>query len=701
MFLYQSEKDTHFQCPSCGQRGSVATRLLDDALRDNAHVQISCTACKTKFEPHAPAADSLAPHEPEPTEHSGEHPSDSSGDVASDAADPVETGEDINASDAPDLPDLHDVWRQHDADDEEANAGGKTGKDNATTHNFPAWMHKKPMAEEPDVHKTTAGDADDAQPNIADADDAAKRDDTIDDALLIDDLIDDEPDSGPDSEPNNETAPETEAREMGSDAPLEDDGALLQDEDAALIEALKREARQDPTAQDALAEAESPASETENEPDVQTGGLTEMAPEEAVSEAETETQEKDDFENDAVIGGDALKTFDDTLDPFALPEIDEPATEEGATEQKNEMCEDVDASDNQQDAPRRRFSPMAVLSRLMARLRGLFVRQKADPEEAVLKLPAPDPDGMRVFGDDDFIDDEAFEEARRLAAVESDMRGNEPLADDVKPDDSDAPDMEADDVDAGELEDGATETDDAEEGENTADRVPAFATPPADGQAEPVWEPFPDDERPDDEGPDDEGPNDLPVDGIIGDLSGGFSGDRSAEPKDGRIARMAPPLSQPLMETGEALFQPTAGAPKRLTTLSIANLALAFILIFLTALNSYVLLRDKPHLNPLVEAKPDLGARVSLQNASFEILSDPEGDSLIVTARFSNDGGKAGLIDDYVIYLQDGNKKTLTSWTVIGGGQTVQAGQSRQINSTLFAPPAGVAHISIEYPAGN
>ncbi len=51
MFLFETETDTHFECPSCGQRGSVATQILDQAIAETPHVRVSCTNCSTKFEP--------------------------------------------------------------------------------------------------------------------------------------------------------------------------------------------------------------------------------------------------------------------------------------------------------------------------------------------------------------------------------------------------------------------------------------------------------------------------------------------------------------------------------------------------------------------------------------------------------------------------------------------------------------------------
>jgi hypothetical protein len=63
VFLFKDESDTHFECPSCGQRGSVPSDVLAQTLKETEHVRISCTRCATKFEPGAkpPAALSAEP----------------------------------------------------------------------------------------------------------------------------------------------------------------------------------------------------------------------------------------------------------------------------------------------------------------------------------------------------------------------------------------------------------------------------------------------------------------------------------------------------------------------------------------------------------------------------------------------------------------------------------------------------------------
>ena len=64
MFLFKDESNTHFECPSCGQRGLVPSDVLAETLKETEYVRISCTRCATKFEPTAKPLET-ATHEAE------------------------------------------------------------------------------------------------------------------------------------------------------------------------------------------------------------------------------------------------------------------------------------------------------------------------------------------------------------------------------------------------------------------------------------------------------------------------------------------------------------------------------------------------------------------------------------------------------------------------------------------------------------
>lgn len=138
--------------------------------------------------------------------------------------------------------------------------------------------------------------------------------------------------------------------------------------------------------------------------------------------------------------------------------------------------------------------------------------------------------------------------------------------------------------------------------------------------------------------------------------------------------------------------------PVRSGPVGVINGILLLVVLLLTGLNSYVLLQDKPQIRDIFTAAPLATASINVQTADFERFSDADGDSVEIAVRFINSGEKAGIIGDFRIDLQDSARQTLVSWTVLSSGETVAPGQSRTVNSTLFGPPAGLAHVAIAYP---
>lgn len=110
MLDYETDEEAHFQCPQCGQKGSVPKTTLEKALAETPHVYISCSNCSHKFEPFAPAD--------EKEESQEAH-----------TAPPV--------SPSP----LHAHWAQHDDDD--------ATDDEAADGHLPGWMMpiEKPQTE--------------------------------------------------------------------------------------------------------------------------------------------------------------------------------------------------------------------------------------------------------------------------------------------------------------------------------------------------------------------------------------------------------------------------------------------------------------------------------------------------------------------------------------------------------------------------
>ena len=133
MFLYQSETDSHFECPQCGQHGSVPTAHLDDVLQRNKNAVISCTKCMTRFAPHAPTADRLRPTEPVHSKDIGTPQM-----AMEEAAD--EGSEDAPALvDKVALPELSEHWRHHaNASDAANDAVNDVPNDPASA--LPLWL---------------------------------------------------------------------------------------------------------------------------------------------------------------------------------------------------------------------------------------------------------------------------------------------------------------------------------------------------------------------------------------------------------------------------------------------------------------------------------------------------------------------------------------------------------------------------------
>lgn len=160
MLDYETDKDAHFECPQCGQKGSVPKATIEKALAETPHVYISCSNCTHKFEPFAPVEE-LAGEEPE------------------------EPAEPQTGPSPPPSP-LEEHWAQHD-DDADADTEEAEG-------NLPGWMmpvEKPPsemqgdtQAETGDTADTSAEDtaaedtaADNSSPQNVAQDDASQNDD--------------------------------------------------------------------------------------------------------------------------------------------------------------------------------------------------------------------------------------------------------------------------------------------------------------------------------------------------------------------------------------------------------------------------------------------------------------------------------------------------------------------------------------------
>lgn len=205
MLDYETDTDTHFQCPHCGQKGSVPTATLEKALAATPHVHISCSSCAQKFEPFAsPVQADEMPTETQrpaqPLDKPMNEPEDGSMDEAVDApsaaADEdgqtdIETGRDL-----PPLADHFHAGQEPSAD---------TANEDAGAGSLPSWMMPPQPLPTPDDTPTEA-----ALPADNNSDDTAE-----DDAALIEDIAAYQADA--DTPGDEETADDGPAPEEESD----------------------------------------------------------------------------------------------------------------------------------------------------------------------------------------------------------------------------------------------------------------------------------------------------------------------------------------------------------------------------------------------------------------------------------------------------------------------------------------------------
>lgn len=117
---YETDDDAHFECPQCGQKGSVPKATIEKALAKTPHVYISCSNCAHKFEPFAPIEEAEAS-------------------AGGEAEAPTEPETDTVTGTAPSP--LEEHWAQHD-DEDDADSDAAEG-------HLPGWMMpvEKPQAE--------------------------------------------------------------------------------------------------------------------------------------------------------------------------------------------------------------------------------------------------------------------------------------------------------------------------------------------------------------------------------------------------------------------------------------------------------------------------------------------------------------------------------------------------------------------------
>lgn len=178
MLDYETDQDTHFQCPHCGQKGSVPTATLEKALAATPHVHISCSSCGQKFEPFASPApmDTMPPEAAETASPQGEE-----GTGISPRAERATNNIPVPDDAGRDLPPLADHFHAgQETDEDAADEDGSEGS-------LPGWMMPPPKPAPAETEIAPVAEPDDTPPPNSD-DETGNDDGDDNDAALIEDI---------------------------------------------------------------------------------------------------------------------------------------------------------------------------------------------------------------------------------------------------------------------------------------------------------------------------------------------------------------------------------------------------------------------------------------------------------------------------------------------------------------------------------
>ncbi len=218
VLVKQDDETTLFECPDCGQRGSVPTPVLQNALSETDDVRISCTNCPTKFSPLATYTAMAEEASDNGKSENGESDNGESDDAIIDA--------------------LKANWQAADAAISKNNETAAAQDENDNAGALPAWLRPPEKKSEPTKSATTEPQEDISANDEADdeADDEASNISTNDDQDAGDDISDvltddnepvaiaeaeDEPLEISDSAPPQMPAPQTASYQTDVEAGLE------------------------------------------------------------------------------------------------------------------------------------------------------------------------------------------------------------------------------------------------------------------------------------------------------------------------------------------------------------------------------------------------------------------------------------------------------------------------------------------------
>lgn len=88
-------------------------------------------------------------------------------------------------------------------------------------------------------------------------------------------------------------------------------------------------------------------------------------------------------------------------------------------------------------------------------------------------------------------------------------------------------------------------------------------------------------------------------------------------------------------------------------------------------------------------------AEFTVEQAAYEISDTDLGTSLLVTITLSNSGDVEGAPAEMKVVLTDANNNQLVSWPLDTAGQIIAPGQSAQLYTRLFEPPADFTNLQV------
>ncbi|MGC6517437.1 MAG: hypothetical protein ACON49_05365 [Candidatus Puniceispirillaceae bacterium] len=88
-------------------------------------------------------------------------------------------------------------------------------------------------------------------------------------------------------------------------------------------------------------------------------------------------------------------------------------------------------------------------------------------------------------------------------------------------------------------------------------------------------------------------------------------------------------------------------------------------------------------------------AKFEVQSASYEVSETDLGTSLLVTITISNTGETQGTPEEMKVVLTDAQNAPLVTWPLDTAGQIINPGQTTQLYTRLFEPPADFAQLRV------